>query len=145
MRHSASAPSILKLQRLRGFWSAFGCSTWLTNHSSCSRPANGFAVLRAAFILALTQYQHYLYFTKTETPKIGPICDTVLLWLKSYANQPRSMPSKRAWSQVETEPNSTSPASRPRPFNAAPDVSMPLVSRKVKACASCRKQKVWHG
>ncbi|KAJ4366106.1 hypothetical protein N0V83_007741 [Neocucurbitaria cava] len=53
------------------------------------------------------------------------------------------MPPKRTWSQAnETGAPSASPASRSRPADSANDDAVPSISRKVKACASCRKQKI---
>ncbi|KAJ4292575.1 hypothetical protein N0V90_009238 [Kalmusia sp. IMI 367209] len=57
------------------------------------------------------------------------------------------MPPKRTWSQTNNDPDgsSMSPATRPRLSEPAIDGasgSMPSISRKVKACASCRKMKI---
>lgn len=52
------------------------------------------------------------------------------------------MPPKRAWDQVENGTDAAPPASRSRIHDASVDTTVPVVSRKVKACASCRKQKV---
>ncbi|KAJ4321093.1 hypothetical protein N0V94_003040 [Neodidymelliopsis sp. IMI 364377] len=54
------------------------------------------------------------------------------------------MPSKRTWSQAtENGGTSTSPtASRPRPADTTAEATTPAISRKVKACAACRKQKI---
>ncbi|KAF2820253.1 hypothetical protein CC86DRAFT_387296 [Ophiobolus disseminans] len=52
------------------------------------------------------------------------------------------MPPKRTWSQANNGSTSASPASRPRVSDVALDSNIPAISRKVKACASCRKQKI---
>ncbi|KAF2033092.1 hypothetical protein EK21DRAFT_109229 [Setomelanomma holmii] len=52
------------------------------------------------------------------------------------------MPHKRTWSQANNGADSTSPASRARISASAADSSTPAISRKVKACALCRKQKI---
>ncbi|XPS79959.1 hypothetical protein M3J09_011926 [Ascochyta lentis] len=54
------------------------------------------------------------------------------------------MPPKRTWSQVtENGGTSTSPAaSRPRQSEPMLEATAPAISRKVKACAACRKQKI---
>ncbi|KAL6708920.1 hypothetical protein ACN47E_002327 [Coniothyrium glycines] len=53
------------------------------------------------------------------------------------------MPDKRTWSQANVgEPASEPPASRTRLAGSGPDDPTPSISRKVKACASCRKQKI---
>ncbi|KAF2180420.1 hypothetical protein K469DRAFT_278788 [Zopfia rhizophila CBS 207.26] len=55
---------------------------------------------------------------------------------------------KRTWSQANgsstnNAPNaSLSPTARPRPSELASDMPAPSISRKVKACAACRKQKI---
>lgn len=49
-----------------------------------------------------------------------------------------SMPPKRSWSQS----NDGQSPSRPRPTDSSLETHAPAISRKVKACAACRKQKV---
>ncbi|KAJ4335973.1 hypothetical protein N0V87_005694 [Didymella glomerata] len=52
------------------------------------------------------------------------------------------MPPKRTWSQVTDNGPSLSPsASRPRQSDGF-EATTPAISRKVKACAACRKQKI---
>ncbi|KAJ4375703.1 hypothetical protein N0V86_007236 [Didymella sp. IMI 355093] len=53
------------------------------------------------------------------------------------------MPPKRTWSQVTDNGPSLSPsASRARQSEPGVEATTPAISRKVKACAACRKQKI---
>jgi hypothetical protein len=124
-------------------WCA-SCTQLLTNHNlrnSGRRTLSGAHRCRTESS-GLSQYRN-----KNCDPKIGHTHKKVrdYFYIRpsqhlACTNESNVMPPKRTWSEAHND--TTSPASRPRLSDANAEPSVPLVSRKVKACASCRKQKV---
>jgi hypothetical protein len=103
---------------------------------------SGSSNLRFQILNSACASQHYQH--ESKAPSRSAAVRVSLASERRYviADELRTMPPKRAWDQVENATDSAQPASRPRIIDANVETSVPIVSRKVKACASCRKQKV---